>query len=139
LLRLHVVVSSKLRIDESLTDFAKNVSGYPDIQELLLISDILITDYSSVMFDFANTGNPMLFFTYDLADYRDNLRGFYMDFEEEAPGPLVNNTDEIIENINNIDDIKMKYNKKYKAFQEKYCPLEDGNASKRVVDRLFNK
>src|SRR5690606_23176669 len=114
-------VSSKLRIDESLTDFAKNVSGYPDIQELLLISDILITDYSSVMFDFANTGNPMLFFTYDLADYRDNLRGFYMDFEEEAPGPLVNNTDEIIENINNIDDIKMKYNKKYKAFQEKYC------------------
>lgn len=139
LLRLHVVVSSKLRIDESLTDFAKNVSGYPDIQELLLISDILITDYSSVMFDFANTGNPMLFFTYDLADYRDNLRGFYMDFEEEAPGPLVINTDEIIENINNIDDIKMKYNKKYKAFQEKYCPLEDGNASKRVVDRLFNK
>src|SRR5699024_12553815 len=83
LLRMHVVISNKLEIDDSLTDFVKNVSNYPDIQELLLLTDILITDYSSVMFDFANTKRPMLFYTYDLESYRDNLRGFYMDFEEE--------------------------------------------------------
>src|SRR5699024_280699 len=89
LLRMHIVISNKLKIDETLRDFVKNVSGYPDIQELLLLADILITDYSSVMFDFANTGKPMLFYTYDLENYRDNVRGFYMDFETEAPGPLV--------------------------------------------------
>ena len=68
-------------------DFALNVTGYRDISELFLISDVLITDYSSVMFDFAATGRPMLFFTYDLEHYRDQLRGFYFDFEAEAPGP----------------------------------------------------
>jgi len=137
LLRLHVVVSSKLTIDETLEDFAYNVSDYPDIQELMLVSDMLITDYSSVFFDYANTGNPILFFTYDLEEYRDNLRGFYMDFENEAPGPLVYNTDEIIDSIKNIEEIKEKFEIKYKKFKETYCPLEDGNASKRVVDRVF--
>jgi len=137
LLRMHVVISNKLEIDDSLTDFVKNVSNYPDIQELLLLTDILITDYSSVMFDFANTKRPMLFYTYDLESYRDNLRGFYMDFEEEAPGPLVFNTEEIIENILNIDKVKHEYQSKYRAFYDKFCYLEDGQSSKRVVDRIF--
>ena len=70
-------------------DFALNVTGYRDISELFLISDVLITDYSSVMFDFAATGRPMLFFTYDLEHYQDQLRGFYFDFEAEAPEPLL--------------------------------------------------
>src|SRR5699024_3281888 len=96
LLRTHVVISNKLKIDESLRDFVFNVTKYPDMQELLLISDILITDYSSSMFDFANTKKPLLFFTYDLEEYKENIRGFYMDFENEAPGPLLFNTDEVI-------------------------------------------
>lgn len=137
LLRLHVVVSSKLKIDESIKDFAFNVSNYPDIQELMLVSDMLMTDYSSVFFDYANTGNPILFFTYDLEEYRDDLRGFYMDLEKEAPGPLVFNTEDIIHTIKNIDIVNNQYKEKYKKFQETYCPLEDGNASKRVVDRVF--
>ena len=69
--------------------FALNVTAYPDITELYLVSDILVTDYSSAMFDYAVTGRPILFFTYDLAEYRDSLRGFYFDFEAEAPGPLL--------------------------------------------------
>lgn len=137
LLRMHVVVVSKLKIDESLEEFVFNVSNYPDIQELQLLSDILITDYSSVMFDYANTGNPILFFTYDLENYRDNIRGFYMDFENEAPGPLVFNTEEIIESVLNVADTTEKYKKKYQAFQEKYCSLEDGKASERVVEHVF--
>src|SRR5690606_28064040 len=66
LLRMHVIVKNKIEIDETLQSFVYDVSNYPDIQELLLITDILITDYSSVMFDFANTEKPMLFYTYDL-------------------------------------------------------------------------
>lgn len=139
LLRTHVVVSNKLQIDEAFSDFVFDVSNYPDIQELLLISDILITDYSSVMFDYANTGRPMIFYTYDLEEYRDDIRGFYIDFEKEAPGPLVFNTDEIIENILNIDRLKESYREKYTAFVQKYCPLDDGNASKRVVEKLFKR
>ena len=72
------------------------MTGYPDIAELFLVTDVLITDYSSVMFDFAVTGRPMLFFTYDLEQYRDQLRGFYFDFEAEAPGPLLATSDEVL-------------------------------------------
>lgn len=138
LLRMHVVVKNKVNIDENLADFVYDVSSYPDIQELLLITDILITDYSSVMFDFANTKKPILFFTYDLAEYRDNIRGFYMDFEKEAPGPLLFNTNEIIKSISEIDEVAAKYSSKYIQFHQKYCLLEDGNASKRVVEKVFN-
>lgn len=137
LLRMHVVIQNKLNIEEELTDFVYNVSSYPDIQELLLISDILITDYSSVMFDFANTKKPMLFYTYDLEEYRDSIRGFYMDFEKEAPGPLLYTTDEIVENILNIEKVIGQFSDKYQLFNKKYCLLEDGNASNRVVNKVF--
>jgi CDP-glycerol glycerophosphotransferase len=103
-----------------------------------LISDILITDYSSVMFDFANTNQPILYFTYDFEEYKNDIRGFYMDFEKEAPGPFLYNTEDIIKSIENIDSIKKRYQEKYTAFQQKYCSLEDGRASKRIVDQLFD-
>ena len=66
--------------------FVRDVSAYPDGTELMLAADVLVTDYSSMMFDFANTGRPMLFFTYDLEAYRDEIRGFYFDFGAQAPG-----------------------------------------------------
>lgn len=139
LLRMHVVVNNKLKIDPDLNDFAYNVSNYPDIQELYLLTDILITDYSSVFFDFANTGRPMMFFTYDLENYRDNLRGFYMDFENEAPGPFVFNTKEIIEKVKNIKGVESEYREKYDSFIQKYCGYEDGKAAERVVNKVFKK
>ncbi|MBK5499427.1 CDP-glycerol glycerophosphotransferase family protein [Peribacillus sp. TH14] len=138
LLRMHVVISNKFRIPEGYEDFVMNVSNYSDIQELYLISDILITDYSSVMFDFANTGRPILYYTYDLEDYRDNIRGFYMDFEREAPGPFLKTTEDIIESITNIDELNMQYKKRYSLFREKYCGIEDGKATKRIVDKFFD-
>jgi CDP-glycerol glycerophosphotransferase len=138
LLRMHVVISNNFTIPEELNSFVYNVSNYPEIQELSLISDILITDYSSVMFDFANTNQPILYFTYDFEEYKNDIRGFYMDFEEEAPGPFLYNTEEIIQSIENIDSVTQSYQERYKAFQQKYCSLEDGHASKRVVDQLFD-
>ncbi|HEV7845744.1 MAG TPA: CDP-glycerol glycerophosphotransferase family protein, partial [Thermoleophilaceae bacterium] len=75
--------------------FVRDVSRYPDGTELMLAADVLVTDYSSMMFDYANTGRPMLFFTYDLDAYADEIRGFYVDFTEIVPGPLLRTTDDV--------------------------------------------
>ncbi|GAA1466037.1 CDP-glycerol glycerophosphotransferase family protein [Nocardiopsis exhalans] len=120
-------------------DFVYDVSLYPEIQELFLITDVLVTDYSSMMFDFANTGRPMLFFTYDLESYRDNLRGFYFDFEETAPGPLLTRSDDVIGALLDIDEVAEKSSASYRSFVDQFCPLDDGRASARVVDRVFGK
>ena len=118
-------------------EFAINVTAYPDITELFLVSDILVTDYSSVMFDFAPTGKPMLFFTYDLAQYRDNLRGFYFDFEAEAPGPLLATSEDVVSAVADIDSVASAHRAAYAAFAAKFCPLDDGKAAARACDRIF--
>ncbi|MCY7374176.1 MAG: CDP-glycerol glycerophosphotransferase family protein, partial [Spirochaetaceae bacterium] len=82
--------------------FARDVSLWPDVNELLLATDVLITDYSSLMFDFANTGRPMLFFTYDLVDYRDRLRGLYFD-PARMPGPHLRTSDEVVAAIRDVE------------------------------------
>ncbi|WP_444962987.1 CDP-glycerol glycerophosphotransferase family protein [Nocardiopsis sp. M1B1] len=120
-------------------DFVYDVSLYPEIMELFLITDVLVTDYSSMMFDFANTGRPMLFFTYDLESYRDNLRGFYFDFEETAPGPLLTESDQVVEALLDIDEVARRSGDAYRSFVERFCPLDDGRAAARVVDRVFGR
>lgn len=137
LLRTHYFIADALDVS-GLEGFAYNLSKYDDISELYLISDILITDYSSVFFDYANLKRPMLFFTYDLEKYRDVLRGFYINIEEELPGPLLFTTEEIIGAINDIDRINEKYQEKYVAFYDKFCSWEDGHASRKVAEAVFN-
>ena len=117
--------------------FAINVTAYPDIAELFLVSDVLVTDYSSAMFDYAVTGRPILFFTYDLAEYRDSLRGFYFDFEAEAPGPLLASSAEVIEAVRDIDSVAASYRDAYQGFAARFCSLDDGKAAARICDRLF--
>jgi CDP-glycerol glycerophosphotransferase len=117
--------------------FVLNVTGYPDVSDLFLITDVLITDYSSVMFDFAVTGRPMLFFTYDLAHYRDQLRGFCFDFEAEAPGPLLATGEEVLAAVRDAGGVADSYRAAYRRFAATYCPLDDGKAAARVCDRLF--
>ncbi|WP_354640951.1 bifunctional glycosyltransferase/CDP-glycerol:glycerophosphate glycerophosphotransferase [Kitasatospora camelliae] len=114
-----------------------DVTSYPDAAELLLVADVLVTDYSSVMFDFANTGRPMLFFSYDLEHYRDNLRGFTFDFEGQAPGPLLSTSQALVEALGKVDEVAAEYVEKYQAFREVYCDLEDGQATGRVVDAML--
>jgi CDP-glycerol glycerophosphotransferase len=117
--------------------FALNVTAYPDITELYLVSDVLVTDYSSAMFDYAVTGRPILFFTYDLAEYRDSLRGFYFDFEADAPGPLLADSAEVIEAIRDVDAVAAAHRHAYQRFAARFCSLDDGKAGVRVCDRLF--
>lgn len=131
-------------IKESLVTGSKDsaiidVTRYPDIADLFLVTDVLITDYSSAMFDFGVTGRPMLFFTYDLERYRDKLRGFYFDFEAEAPGPLLNSSDDVIDALRNLDDVSRGYGAAYDAFTARFCSLEDGHAAARTVDWLLSQ
>ncbi|RAJ32836.1 CDP-glycerol glycerophosphotransferase [Kitasatospora sp. SolWspMP-SS2h] len=117
--------------------FVFDVSDYPDMADLSLITDVMITDYSSLMFDFANTGRPLLFFTYDLEHYRDTLRGFYFDFQDSAPGPLVFDSPELISSIRDADRIRQRYAERYRRFQQAFCDLDDGHASARLADRML--
>ena len=118
--------------------FARDVSTYPDGAELLLAADVLVTDYSSLMFDYANTGRPMLFFAYDLDAYRDQVRGLYLDMATEAPGPLVRTTEELAAALNDVDRVRAEYAERYRRFAERFCALDDGAAAARVVDRVFS-
>ena len=118
--------------------FVRDVSSYPDGTELLLAADVLVTDYSSMMVDFANTGRPMLFFTYDLDAYREEIRGFYLDFVDTVPGPLLGTTGELAEALQDVEATQAAYAERYAAFRERFCELDDGGAAARVVERTFS-
>jgi CDP-glycerol glycerophosphotransferase len=135
LVRLHNIVSDRLVLepDSPVID----VSDRPESADLYLAADMLVTDYSSAMFDFALTGKPMLFFTYDLEHYRDDLRGFYVDLAEIAPGPLLRTRDELVAAISDIDRVVAEHAGSYARFRKAFCGLEDGQATERVLDLLF--
>ncbi|WP_306203951.1 bifunctional glycosyltransferase/CDP-glycerol:glycerophosphate glycerophosphotransferase [Actinoplanes sp. RD1] len=135
LVRRHPNVVDPIPNDGS--GFAIDVSTYPDMADLCSIADVLITDYSSVMFDFANTGRPILLFTYDLEHYRDRLRGFYFDFENEAPGPLLMTSDDVIKTLVEVAADPTAYQDERAAFRARFCDLDDGKATRRVLDRIL--
>jgi CDP-glycerol glycerophosphotransferase len=115
----------------------RDVTDHQDLRELYLAADALITDYSSAMFDFAVTRKPMLFFAYDLARYRDELRGFYLDFEAEAPGPILSEEAELLEALRDLDAVTTAHAGAYEAFRARFCHLDDGRASARVLEAVF--
>ncbi|MEW5541921.1 CDP-glycerol glycerophosphotransferase family protein [Streptomyces cyaneofuscatus] len=114
-----------------------DVSGRPGAAELLLIADVLVTDYAGLMFGFALTGRPMLFHTYDLEHYRDTVRGFCLDFETRAPGPLLVTTDEVAQALHGLGAVVARHADAYESFRRDYCDLDDGGAAGRVADRLL--
>ncbi len=114
-----------------------DVTTYPDVGELMLVADVLVTDYSSVMFDFVSTDRPMIFYTPDLAHYSDVLRGFYFDLVAEAPGPIVENGADLLAAVIEVETAGEKYAARRAAWREKFTPLDDGTAAVRVVRRLY--
>jgi CDP-glycerol glycerophosphotransferase len=135
LLRLHPMLTGRLRVADRPS--VRDVSSWPDVADLYLAADVLVTDYSSTMFDFAVTGRPQLFFTYDLDDYRDRLRGFYFDLEEVAPGPLLATNEALLDALADLPAVAAENADRYAVFRETFCSLEDGQASARVADRLL--
>jgi len=138
LLRLHYLVVEALDMSKY-GDFAVNGSAYDDVTDLYLITDILITDYSSVFFDFANLKRPVLYYTYDLERYRDVLHGFYLSMEDDLPGPMLLTNNDVVDAIKNIDKIEEQYKDRYEEFYNRFCCVDDGHASERVVKKIFGE
>ncbi len=111
-----------------------DVSFYRDVRELYLAADVLVTDYSSVMFDFSLTGKPMVFYAYDLDRFRDEIRGFYFDLLPQAPGPVVRTEAELLDALLHLDP--EPWAQRYAEFRATYGGLEDGHATDRVLERL---
>lgn len=136
LLRAHsrvIRVGSAAKVGEGVID----VSTYPNTTDLLLIADVMITDYSSIMFDYAVTGRPMIFFTPDMDEYRDQLRGVYLDLEKVGPGPVVSTQAEVLSAIREIDQVAAAFAARYAQWQADYTPWDDGGSSTRVLARFL--
>jgi CDP-glycerol glycerophosphotransferase (TagB/SpsB family) len=113
-----------------------DVTRHPDASELLVATDVLVTDYSSLMFDFSATGRPMVFFVPDLEQYDRHGRGLYWDLAARAPGPLVTTTTACADAVRGAEDDAPRWAQRYAAWRAEFNPLDDGHAAARVVDRL---
>jgi CDP-glycerol glycerophosphotransferase len=118
-------------------DRVVDVTRYPDVSPLLATTDVLVTDYSSVMFDFSASARPMVFFVPDQEDYARITRGFYWDLGRRAPGPLVRTTSECVDAVLAAEHDQHRWAARYAAWRAEFNPLDDGGASRRVVDRLL--
>ena len=135
LLRLHTMVAD--RFPPPAGGRVLDVSDHPDVAELYLATDVLVTDYSSAMFDFAVTGRPVLNFTYDLQHYRDDLRGFYLDLADVAPGPLLSTAAQVLQALAGLARGDGQDAARTARFRATFTALEDGGATDRVVARVF--
>ena len=131
LLRLHPFVRDAQPIPDDLRAFAIDTSDHPDIDELMLVSDVLITDYSSAIYEFSLLDRPMVFFAPDHADY-DGERGFYFDYVTGVPGPVFETTEAVAgflrAGVFDLDRVA--------RFRAESFEVADGHASERFVDRI---
>jgi CDP-glycerol glycerophosphotransferase len=137
MLRTHYLDAYRLK--ERYHPFAANVSAHHDVTELMLVADVLVTDYSSVMFDFANTGRPMVFYVHDYEDYVRDERGTYVDLPDVAPGPLVSDTDALVSALRRTREAGPAYRERYAAFRDRFCTYETGRAAEHVVKEFFER
>lgn len=136
ILRLHPEIKNKLDIAE----YAENIidgNKYADIFDLYMLSDILVTDYSSVSIEYSLLMKPFLFYMYDLEEYTKE-RDFYYNYLDSLPGPIIKTEDELIYAISNIDSIMETYHDSYMTYYEKYNSLNDGNVCRRFYTMLKN-
>ncbi len=122
-------------LSEYSNDCCISMSKYSDIQELLVASDILITDYSSCMFDMAIAKKPCILYAPDLDDYISNERGLYFNIEE-LPFPIAKNMDELLNAITNFDN--NKYQSDLQTFMKNIGSYESGKASQKVAEYIIN-
>ena len=116
-----------------------DMATYHSVENLFLIADILITDYSSVMFDYAILKKPMIFYIYDVKEYAGNLRGTYFDIEKEAPGPIAYNNEQLVNAISNIDEEMKKCGDRVQHFYDTYVNYECENSTQKVVEILLKE
>lgn len=132
----HYLITNKFD-NEGLEEFLYTIREDKDINELYVISDILVTDYSSVFFDYAILHRPILFYMYDLKEYEEEVRGFYLDINKDLPGNIFTKEEELLKEISNIENYKKNTSKLLDDFNNTYNYLQDGHASDRVIKILF--
>ncbi|MBA2463711.1 MAG: CDP-glycerol glycerophosphotransferase family protein, partial [Nocardioidaceae bacterium] len=113
-----------------------DVTDYPEVSDLYLAADAAVVDYSSLRFDFGVTGKPMVFHVPDLQRYQET-RGWLLDFESTAPGPLMSTTEEVVDQLRDLDGLRRRHEQEYARFRADYLDLEDGLAGSRFVDAVF--
>jgi CDP-ribitol ribitolphosphotransferase len=134
LFKIHPFVKNDANIPYQYSDFFYDFSSFREINELLLVTDILVTDYSSVCFEFALLNKPMIFFSYDVDDYI-RKRDFYYDYFSFIPGPLAKTSEQMISIIKNEEyDFKQ-----IDSFVNYFFDDLDGKSSERVVDQIIYK
>ena len=133
LVKVHPFVYSLVKEREELSNIL--IPDYLDANEMMAITDILITDYSSIFFDFLATNKPILFYSWDKESYSNN-RGMYFE-ESQLPGPVLATVKEIVNAIDHIDDVQEEYANAYQEMKEAMVPYDDGLATERYIDAIF--
>lgn len=133
----HPFVKEPLKLEESLKDFAVGDCGL-EIAELLCIADICVTDYSSVAFEYSLMERPMVFLAYDLEEYFDN-RGFYYDYREFVPGPVVKNSEELVAAVRSIGEQPEEARERIARFRQKFMSSCDGHATERIWQEIVKQ
>lgn len=133
LIRAHYAVTAALNVKEN--DFVRDVSSYPTLNDLYIIADLMISDYSSTYFDYAILNRPMLCFAYDEDEY-ETKRGLYLNLADTLPCEIDKDEDSLLERISNLD--YAIYSERAKVFHQRFAPFA-GKASKRVVDEVLKR
>lgn len=135
LVRGHGVVAASGQVLDY-GDRVIDVTQAPNINDLYLASDLLVTDYSSALFDYSVTGKPFLLYTPDLEEYRET-RGLYVDLDEFSPTPLLRTEVELAKAANDIESLADQYRENFEAFRATYVPWDRGTASSQIIDAVF--
>lgn len=132
----HPFVKKRPKVPEEYMDFAVDCTNTMSIDDLICVSDICISDYSSLVFEYSLFDRPMIFFAYDLDNYYD-WRGFYYDYKDFVPGPIHSTNEQMLNYIRNLD--KCFDRQLVVDFKEKFMSACDGHATERIMKLVFNK
>ena len=136
LIRIHYFASAGYTVPAD-NKFIFNMNDYANAENLYKITDIMITDYSSIMFDYALLGKPLIFFAYDLENYAGATRGVYFDIRTEAPGDVVYTTEEVINAVKSADRPSAEMLQRAQAFRKKYLTYECADSCKKTVNEAM--
>jgi CDP-glycerol glycerophosphotransferase (TagB/SpsB family) len=135
LFRLHSSIKTRPVLDDELAEFVIDVSAAYDVQPLLLAADALISDYSSIVFDYALLNRPMIFYAYDLDNYLA-MRELYFGYEGFVPGPIARTEDELYALLENIEGVKARYQQQIVSFARRFIAPADAGSCRRVAQFL---
>jgi CDP-glycerol glycerophosphotransferase len=137
LFRAHYFVASSVNVDE-FDGFVVDVSDRGDINDLFIVADALVTDYSSSMIDFTHTGKPIVIYAYDLDEYGNELRGFYFPISE-FPGPVFTEQDELAAAMNDLDNLEAQWAPRRKAFRDTFAQWDSKDSTRAVIAAVFQE